>query len=364
MNNLTGLNVSIKENASEYQIVFKNSFGELPEMIKSVTHANKVLIVTDSNVGKFYGNEIQTLLTEAGFEAFKYSFEAGEHSKNLNTVSLIYDACLEHKLDRGSAIIALGGGVVGDMAGFAAASYMRGISFIQVPTSLLAQVDSSVGGKVGVDYNNTKNIIGAFHQPILVYINISSLATLPRREFISGLAEVIKHGIIYDCDFFEYLENNIDNILCLDDEVLRHIIYKNCYIKSQVVEQDEREQGLRAILNFGHTIGHAIESVKNFTMLHGECVSIGINAACYMAVRTNLLSKDDMNRIIKLLELVGLPVYVDNINIDLVYEELLKDKKRTSSKIKFIIPTRIGKVIQTTKIDKKTIYESIHYVLK
>ena len=265
-------------------------------------------------------------------------------------------------MDRASAIIALGGGVTGDIAGFAAASYMRGIRFIQVPTSLLAQVDSSVGGKVGVDYKGSKNIIGAFHQPFFVYINLNTLQTLPKREFISGLAEVIKHGVIYDKAFFDYLEQNIEKVLNQDIETLKYVVRKNCAIKAQVVQQDEKEHGLRAILNFGHTIGHSIESVLLFSLLHGECVSVGMNAAAYIAARKNLLGQGDFDRMIKLLQRAGLPIQVNDIDVNRVYNEMLRDKKQVKNKLKFILPTSIGQVIQTTEVTKEDIFGALHHI--
>ena len=356
------LKVDLKEKDKSYPIIFEESFAGLPQMLKEKNISSKLLIVTDSNVNMHYGDQMQKLLADHGFEAYKFVFQAGEQQKTLETISSIYDACLEYRLDRASAIIALGGGVTGDIAGFAAASYMRGIRFIQVPTSLLAQVDSSVGGKVGVDYKGSKNIIGAFHQPFFVYINLNTLQTLPKREFISGLAEVIKHGVIYDKAFFDYLEQNIEKVLNQDIETLKYVVRKNCAIKAQVVQQDEKEHGLRAILNFGHTIGHGIESVLQFSLLHGECVSVGMNAAAYIAARKNLLSQGDFDRVIKLLQCAGLPIQVNDIDVNRVYNEMLRDKKQVKNKLKFILPTSIGQVIQTTEVTKEDIFGALHHI--
>ncbi len=356
------LNVAIKAEGRSYLIVFEEDFSTLPKRIKEIKKLSKILIVTDSNVDEFYGEEVQNLLSSNGFDVNKFVFEAGEKQKHLDTISDIYNACHEYKLDRSSAILALGGGVTGDIAGFAAASYMRGIQFIQVPTTLLAQSDSSVGGKVGVDYKGTKNIIGAFHQPMLVYMNLSSLKTLPTREYIAGLAEVVKHGIIYDFSFFEFIEENIDKILNIDMETLKFLVRKNCYIKSQVVEQDEKEQGLRAILNFGHTIGHGIESVFDFSLIHGECVAIGMNGAAYIALKKGLISDDEYERIISLVKRTGLPIQVEDIDVECVYEEMLKDKKKVKDEIKFILPTTIGNVMQTTEVSRKEIVEALKYI--
>ena len=347
----------------KYPVFFNESFDDLPQIMRSSKLSNKVLIVTDSNVEKHYCDKIYKFLKDSGFIVGKYVFEAGESSKTLDTVSKIYDCCLENRLDRKSTIIALGGGVVGDITGFAASTFMRGINFIQVPTSLLAQVDSSVGGKVGVDYKGSKNIIGSFYQPLFVYININALKTLDRRQYIAGLAEVIKHGIIYDEKFFKYMEDNPDKILELDCKTLKYMVRRNCEIKADVVQQDEREKGLRAILNFGHTIGHAIESVSKFSLLHGECVSIGINAACFIANNMNILSDTDYNRILTLLKKVGLPVTIKKQDKTEIYNEMLRDKKQVSDRLKFILPEKIGKVIQTFDVTKEDIYKAISHVM-
>ncbi|WHH59546.1 3-dehydroquinate synthase [Petroclostridium sp. X23] len=349
-------------NERSYSIYFEENFSSLPQVLKEKKITSKILIVTDSNVDKHYGNQLYDLLINEGFSVYKHVFEAGEQNKHLATISSIYDTCLANRLDRGSAVIALGGGVTGDIAGFAASTYMRGIKFIQVPTSLLAQVDSSVGGKVGVDYKGTKNIIGSFYQPSLVYMNLSVLQTLPEREYISGMAEIIKHGIIYDNAFFEYLEQNMGDILNLDMNTLKHVVRKNCLIKSQVVQQDETEQGLRAILNFGHTIGHAIETVLDFRLLHGECVAIGMIAAAYIGCRKKMFREDEMDRIIALLKRAGLPVNIKDIDYDKIHDEMLKDKKQVDNKLKFILPTEIGKVMQTTEVTKEDIYNALEYI--
>lgn len=345
-----------------YPIYFEEDFFKLPGILKEKNFSSKVLIITDTNVDNHYGEQLQHLLSGQGFICNKFVFQAGEQNKNLDTISLIYDECLKHRLDRKSVIIALGGGVTGDIAGFAASTFMRGIKFVQVPTSLLAQVDSSVGGKVGVDYQGSKNIIGSFYQPSLVYMNLKVLQTLPKREFISGMAEVIKHAVIYDYDFFEYLEQNIDSILKLDTNTLKYVVWKNCIIKSQVVQQDETEQELRAILNFGHTIGHALESVLDFSLLHGECVSVGMAAAAFIAYSNNLLAYNDYERILSLLQRFGLPVKVKDIDCNEVYEEMLRDKKQEKNKLKFILPVRIGRVIQTTEVTKENIFSALEHV--
>jgi 3-dehydroquinate synthase len=348
----------------KYPVYFNNTFNELPQIMKEQQLSNKVLIVTDNNVEKHYYNTIEKLLIDNEFNVYKYVFEAGEVSKTLNTISGIYDCCLDNRLDRNSTIIALGGGVVGDISGFAASTYMRGINFMQVPTSLLAQVDSSVGGKVGVDYKGSKNIIGSFYQPLLVYINIDVLKTLEKRQYIAGLAEVIKHGIIYDDNFFKYIDDNSEKILEFDYEILKYLVRKNCEIKADVVQQDEREKGLRAILNFGHTIGHAIESISRFSLLHGECVSIGINAACFIANNKKLLSDNEYEKVLVLLEKVGLPISIIKQDKSIIYNEMLRDKKQVSNQLKFILPEKIGLVIQTFDVTEEDINKAIAHVMR
>ena len=352
--------VDLKERS--YPICFADDFSQLPDMLKERKLSTKILVVTDSNVDKYHGDDLVKTLESAGFTVGKSVFEAGEKNKNLQTIAKIYDDCLKYKLDRKSVIIALGGGVTGDMAGFAAATYMRGVNFVQVPTSLLAQVDSSVGGKVGIDFGGSKNIVGAFYQPQLVYMNMSCLKTLPIREFTSGMGEVIKHGIIYDANFFEDIEQNLEKIFGLDTDKLKEIVKKNCSIKAAVVQEDETEQDLRAILNFGHTIGHAIESVCEFSLLHGECVALGMVAVSQIAVKQGLINQDVMERIEKLIKKANLPIRISLLNKEKVYEEMFRDKKMTENKLKFVLPTEIGRVIQTTEVSKDQIFEAMDYI--
>ncbi|HHW47044.1 MAG TPA: 3-dehydroquinate synthase [Clostridiaceae bacterium] len=342
------LNINLKDRS--YPIYIDTDFNSIGKCIQSAGVNGKIVVVTDSNVDKLYSGKCVDILTASGFEVYKYVFEAGEKSKNLNTIKEIYKFLIEMKLDRGSALMALGGGVVGDITGFAAATFLRGISFIQVPTSLLAQADSSVGGKVGVDFEGSKNIIGAFYQPKLIYINVNALATLPERELKSGLAEVIKHGIIADRSFYEYIEQNLNKIIDLDENSLQYVVKTNCMIKGKVVEQDEKESHLRAILNFGHTIGHAVESVSNFELLHGECVSIGMVGAFKIAEYMGMVDKKVTKRISDTLTLAGLPVKITGLDIEKVYEQMFYDKKIRNSRLTFILPKDIGEVIQI-KID-------------
>ena len=293
-----------------------------------------------------------------------YSFPAGEENKGMDTILGICKACIDNGLDRKSMILALGGGVVGDMAGFAAAIYMRGIDFVQIPTTLLSQSDSSVGGKTGIDFMESKNILGAFHQPRLVYINVETLKTLPRREFISGMGEVIKHGIIRDAGFYKFLKENSEQVKSLETDVLIRMAKRNCEIKAEVVEQDEKENGLRAILNFGHTIGHAVESAFNFTKTHGECVGLGMAAAAYISKERGMIEDNELNDIESVLAEYGFEVKAEIDDPQRVYEFMQKDKKKTAGKLKFVLPVSIGEVMQTRDVEESEIFAAIDHISK
>ncbi len=329
-----------------YPIYITTDYTGLGKCLANSGLSGKMVLITDSNVDRHQASECMKAIKSADVEVIKYVFEAGEASKNLDTVNDIYRFLINNKLDRDSALIALGGGVAGDIAGFAAATFLRGINYIQVPTSTLAQADSSVGGKVGVDFEGKKNIVGAFYQPNFVYLNINTLKTLPKREFISGLAEVVKHGIICDADFFDYIDYNTDRIMELDEDVLLYMARVNCSIKGKVVEQDEREEGLRAILNFGHTIGHAIESASNFRLLHGECVSIGMVGAFRMALHLGMTDEDAVEKVMALLNKLGLPIKATGMDMDEVFNRMFYDKKIKKGKLVFILPKAIGQVVQ------------------
>ena len=354
------LRVELGENS--YDINFSASFYELAKSLNEISAPQKLLIVTDTNVEKLYLSEVSKLLSDAGYDVAAYAFEAGEQNKNMNTILGICSACVKHKMDRKSMIIALGGGVVGDMAGFAAAIYMRGIRFVQVPTTLLSQSDSSVGGKTGIDFEDGKNILGAFHQPKLVYINVSTLKTLPQKEFISGMGEVIKHGIIRDGAFFDYLKINSAKIKALDTDTLIYMAKTNCGIKADVVMNDEKENGLRAILNFGHTIGHAVESAYNFTKTHGECVGTGMAGAAYMAHKRGLIDEALLDEIENIMSDYGFSVHVGLPENDVIWELMQKDKKKLEGKLKFVLPLKKGDVIQVTDITENEVFAALDYL--
>ena len=348
--------------ADSYDICFTDSFDKLTESLEEINAPKKLLIVTDTNVEPLYAQEVSTLLTEAGYDSAVYAFTAGEENKNIDSILGICGACVEHGLDRKSMILALGGGVVGDMAGFAAAIYMRGIDFVQIPTTLLSQSDSSVGGKTGIDFMESKNILGAFHQPKLVYINVNTLKTLPPVEFVSGMGEVVKHGIIRDAEFYKFIKENSSLIKSLDSATLIKMSKINCGIKASVVEQDEKENGLRAILNFGHTIGHAAESALNFTVTHGECVGLGMVAVSKIAADRGLIDEATLEDIEETLKEYDFRTRMPLPPAEEIYGFMQKDKKKANGKLKFVLPVKIGDVIGTRDVTEKEIYDAIGFI--
>jgi 3-dehydroquinate synthase len=321
----------------------------------------KIAIVSNPTVFSLYGAILSDSLADSGFEAVEIILPDGEEHKNLSSVERIYEKLLNARLDRKSALIALGGGVIGDITGFAASTYMRGIDFIQIPTTLLAQVDSSVGGKTGVNHPLGKNMIGTFWQPRLVWIDISLLHTLSKRDFLSGIAEIIKYGLIWDKDFFNFLEKRRESVLSLNPEDLIHMIKRSCEIKADVVSRDERETGLRAILNFGHTIGHALETATGYTkFLHGEAVAIGMHAEAVLAHIFGLISPEEVSQLQLLIRKYGLPTAIPkDINIGEMFEAMKLDKKAVSGALRFILPERIGRVRIEDNITVEMIKEAI-----
>lgn len=356
------LHVNLGEDS--YDICFSADFSGLAAELKAIDAPKKLLVVTDSNVEKLYASEVNELLIENGYDSAVYAFKAGEENKSMDSILGICGACIEHGLDRKSMIIALGGGVVGDMAGFAAAIYMRGIRFVQVPTTLLSQSDSSVGGKTGIDFMESKNILGAFHQPKLVYINVSTLKTLPEEQFVSGMGEVIKHGIIRDEKFYAFLKENVDAVKSLDTDILIKMAKTNCSIKANVVEQDEKENGLRAILNFGHTIGHAVESAFNFKMTHGACVGLGMVAVSKIALDRGMIDEGILKDIESVLCAYNFDIRAELPPAESIYGFMHKDKKKTNGRLKFVLPVRIGEVMQTSDVTDEEIFSAIKYISK
>ena len=364
-NNMQSITVH-KDNKPIYNMNFNNDYSSLKDFLASSDlHNRKVCVVSDSNVSKFWlDNIIEELNSLQISKCISVVLPAGEENKNTDNIFNIIEQLIANRFDRKDCLIALGGGVIGDMTGFAASIYLRGIKFFQIPTSLLAMVDSSIGGKTGVDFNGYKNMVGAFHMPSGVLINTQALTTLPDREYISGFAEIIKHAIIADNAYFDYLFQNAAKALAKDMDITGNIIYKSCRIKQHVVETDPTEKGIRAFLNFGHTIGHAIEKYMNFSLLHGECVSLGIVASSYISYKRNMISGDNYESIRALLKAYSLPVCFNDIkdragdnvitesDIDDIINITKSDKKADGAVIKFVLADSIGNaVIDTTVSD-------------
>ena len=343
-----------------YNILFEQDFLNLKDALKNLGYENrKLLIVTETNVAPLYLEKIKEVLEPMFREIVCFTFQAGEKQKQLSTVSKIYTTLIEHQFDRKDILLALGGGVTGDLTGFAAATYLRGVDFVQVPTSLLAQVDSSIGGKTGVDYESYKNMVGAFYQPSLVYINTSTLKTLPEKEFISGLGEVIKHGLIKDRDYFHWIKEHKEEIKNRKVEVLQEMIYRSCQIKGAVVERDPKEQGERALLNFGHTLGHSIEKLMDFSMLHGDCVVIGSELASFISWKRGLISKEEQKEIQELFAYFHFDALPTNIDPEEIVKATKLDKKMEQGQIKFILLKQIGEAF----IDKTVTEEEMLFSL-
>ncbi len=339
-----------------------NIIGGIGSRVKALKTSPKTAIISNPTVFKLYGNKILSSIKRAGFDVVPVIIPDGEKYKDISIVQKIYGELLKQRLDRKSALIALGGGVIGDITGFVASTYMRGIDYIQIPTTLLAQVDSSVGGKTGVNHKLGKNMIGTFYQPRFVWIDTDTLKTLPKRELLAGLAEVIKYGVIRDQKLFDFLEDNMRKISYLDRNALFHIIKRSCEIKADIVSKDEREAGLRAILNYGHTIGHAIETVTEYKKyLHGEAVAIGMHIEAGIAEMIGFLKIHNVLRIKALIESYGLPSKMPSkTSINALLSSMQLDKKAVAGELKFILPVRIGNV----KIQKGMDTDAIREILQ
>lgn len=339
-----------------YDIEIGAGLEKTGDRLKGLGFGQKMALVTNPTVKKLYGKRVVDSLKAAGFMVMSIEVPDGEQHKNLDWANAIYTALLTNYFDRTSALVALGGGVIGDLAGFAAATFMRGVPFVQVPTTLLAMVDSSVGGKTGVNHPMGKNLIGSFHQPRKVLMDLGVLASLPKEEFLSGMAEVIKYGVIWDAAFFEYLDKNREKILALDPDALAFIIRRSCEIKAEVVSRDEREGGLRAVLNYGHTVGHAIEKAENYTMRHGHAVAIGMVTASRLAQKTGMCDASLPDRVEALIKSFGLPTGLSALARRPSAAELMDtmqiDKKAEGGKVKFVLPKKIGEVAITKEWDE------------
>jgi 3-dehydroquinate synthase len=339
--------------------------GLLPRLARECARLKlgpRCALVSDVNVGRLYAGPVMAALAQGGFTPLFIGLRAGETAKNLNMVRRCYDCLAAHQLERDSFIIALGGGVVGDVAGFVAATYLRGIPFIQVPTTLLAQVDSSIGGKVGVNLKAGKNLVGAFYQPRLVLCDLDTLRSLPDREYRAGLAEVIKYGIIYDANLFERLERDLPKLLQREPATLKAVIARCCAIKARVVAHDEAESGLRMILNFGHTIGHALEAISRYgKFLHGEAIAIGQVAAARLSAALTGLSPGETGRIQTLFARAGLPtrIRLNARQTERLFGAMKLDKKVRGGEIKFVLAKKIGKVVTGQAVPRALIEQAL-----
>ena len=349
-----------------YHIKLTDSFQGLAEELKQLGYQadQKICIISDSNVAKLYAETVKNILTKSFPQIFCYEFQAGEASKNTDTVNGVYEFLIQNHFDRHDLMIALGGGVVGDLTGFTAATYLRGIDFIQVPTSLLSQVDSSIGGKTGVDFMQYKNMVGAFYQPKLVYMNLNVLKTLPKDQLVSGFGEILKHGLIRNHDYFLWMNAYEKEILALDYNTLEEMVYQSCLIKRDVVERDPKEKGERALLNLGHTIGHAVEKLKDFKLLHGQCVAIGLVAAAYISYQRGLLTEDEYNKIKEGCLLYELPIHVDGLEEAAVLAATRKDKKMEQGQVKFVLMKGIGGSFIDHTVSDEEMLAGIREILK
>lgn len=347
-----------------YNIYLTNTFENLtePGVGKEFLEGKRACIVTDSTVGPLYGKKVQAQLETVCKKVTVFTFPAGEASKTLDVVKELYEHLILEKFDRKDVLVALGGGVVGDLTGFTAATYLRGIDFIQVPTTLLAQVDSSIGGKTGVDFDSYKNMVGAFHMPKLVYMNLSTLSSLKKRQFASGMAEILKHGLIKNLSYYEWLIEHMDEIEESKYAALLKMVEESCKIKRDVVEKDPTEQGDRALLNFGHTVGHAVEKLKNFRLYHGECVAIGAVAASFISWKRGYLCEEEFYEIRDMFIGFGLPVRVSDLKSEDILQATKSDKKMEAGKIKFVLLKSMGEAFVARDVTDEELLAAINYI--
>ncbi|ADL04610.1 3-dehydroquinate synthase [Lacrimispora saccharolytica] len=347
-----------------YEIVMEAGFGRLKEELKKLNlEERKICIVTDSNVASLYLEEVESIVSSCCRKAEHFIFPAGEENKNLDTVKNLYEALILKQFDRQDYLLALGGGVVGDLCGYGAATYLRGISFIQVPTTLLSQVDSSIGGKTGVDFDSYKNMVGAFHMPKLVYTNIASLKTLSEEQFSSGMGEIIKHGLIKDEPYYRWLMEHATEIQNRDFTVLSQLVLVSNQIKREVVEKDPTEQGERALLNLGHTLGHAIEKLSDFRLMHGHCVGLGCIAAMAISINRGMIQPEELSRLLSVMEAFGMPVTVSGLSPENIVLTTRSDKKMDSGTVRFILLEQIGKACVNKTVTEAEMTEGLRHIL-
>jgi 3-dehydroquinate synthase len=353
--------IIVKLDSRSYSVIIgSGTLGSIGPRLVRLGAGRRVALVSDRNLLGLFGATVLESLQSAGLAATEIEVPEGEAAKRLAVAERCWEQCLDARLDRSSTIVALGGGAVGDLAGFVAATYMRGLSFVQLPTTLLAQVDASIGGKTAIDHPRAKNLIGAFHQPRLVVIDPELLLTLPDREYRSGLAEVVKHGIALDADYFGDIEASVEKLLRRDLATLERIIAGSCRLKARVVEEDEREGGLRTLLNYGHTVGHALEAVTEYgRWLHGEAVSLGMVAAARLAHRLGVAARETVDRQTRLLQAIGLPVKFDGPTPDAILTAMGYDKKVRDGKVPFVLAPRIGEARLSFLVPVEAVLETL-----
>ena len=358
--------VDVRTEGAHYEVrVGHGVLASVGAQCRELGLGRRVALVTDERVAEFYLEPVSASLIEAGFEVLEVVYPGGEGHKNLRGAEEVFAQLIKAGLDRGSWVLALGGGIVGDMAGFVAASYLRGVPFVQVPTTIVAQVDASIGGKTGVNHALGKNLIGAFHQPRLVFVDTDTLRSLPREELVAGMAEVAKHGIIRDPEHFTFLEEHVEEILdmSIGKDQLDWLIARNAAIKAAVVSIDEKEGGLRAILNYGHTIGHAIEAATDYKRYrHGEAVILGALAVGEIAARRGLLAATERRRHDELWERLGVPAGLADISAEDILQRTRADKKRVDGTTRYILARAIGEVDIYDDVDEERALEAVQYV--
>ncbi len=337
-------------------LIGRNLLGRVGGLVSEILSPSRVVVLTHPSIQRLYGDTLAESFQASGHPLHTLEIPEGEASKSLGQAERVFDKLMEWQCDRSTLLVALGGGVIGDLTGFIAATYMRGVPFIQIPTSLLAQVDSSVGGKTAVNHPRGKNMIGAFYQPKQVVIDLDTLQSLPEKEFKAGLAEIIKHGVIEDADLFAYLESHADAIAAQQTDCLEHIIATSCEIKARVVEKDERESRYRMVLNFGHTIGHAVEALTGYSdLIHGEAVAIGMVQAAKLSQHTGHCSEAVVDRISRLIDRFGLPTQLPPLNPEDIVQALYLDKKTTHSNLRFILVNDIGSIEIVDNVDEASV---------
>ena len=356
------LNVALGDRA--YPIHIGSGLLTHADLILPHLKRKNVAIVTNTTVAPLYLEKLAKPLREAGVSVLEIVLPDGEAYKNTETLNIIYDALLKNRCERSTTLIGLGGGVIGDLTGYAAATYLRGVPFIQIPTTLLSQVDSSVGGKTGINHPLGKNMIGAFYQPKLVLADIDTLQTLPPRELSAGVAEVIKYGLIRDADFFDWLEVNVSKLMALDEAVTMYAIYRSCQNKAEVVAADEHETGERALLNLGHTFGHAIENAMGYGVwLHGEAVAAGTMLAADLSQRMGWLNAEELSRIHTLLSAANLPLNAPNLGTEKYLNLMANDKKVEGGKIRLVLQQGIGKAVITSDYDANKLQQTLEAII-